>query len=263
MPPEQAQTTAVADSPALHTCLARTAALAWLNAFLAASTDEERPALYRTLSVEFFPAGLQIIGCDGTALFRTWVGEREQWPEIEEAPSRSVVVMDPDGFGVGYMRTLLRVTADEDHAAEELVISTAEADEEATLALGAEFMSERLTLRACGQRLDLRLYEGTYPNWRALRLGLEEIERVDGLTIATRLFGLVGKLKAASAVDLEFHGDTRHVAFTATGDVEIRGVLMPMRRPVKAAEPRQVEPEGSGWAADMAKAADATEAGAR
>jgi len=91
-------------------------------------------------------------------------------------------------------------------------------------------MTERLTLRACGQRIDLRLYEGTYPDWRHLRLGMEDIERVDGLTVATRLFGMVSKIKGASSVDMDFFGESRHVAIVAKGDNELRGLLMPMRR---------------------------------
>lgn len=231
---------------------ARGAAEAWLNAFMAASTEEDRPMLYRTLSLEWFEGGLQMIGCDGTAVFRTWtpreltpdeyelardfadeqkrLDKLREWPTLDEAPLGAVVVMDPDGFAKGFMSALLRVTSDEDHANETLMLSTAPMDDEATLALGAQFASERLTLRACGQRIDLRLYEGAYPNWRKVRLGIEDIERVDGMTIASRIFSLVGKLKGTTAVDLEFYGNARHVAFTARGASEVRGLLMPMRR---------------------------------
>ena len=217
---------------------ARAAALAWLNSFSAASTDTDRPALYQTLSLEFFRRGVQLVGCDGTALFRTWVprnGDEKPapWPHTSEAPVRTVVVMDPDGFGKGYMSTLLRVTGEEAHALEELTITTAPHDEEATIALGTEFMTERLILRACGQRLDLVLYEHPYPDWRAFRLGVHDIERVDGLTVGTRMFALVGKLKGVSAVDLEFHGEEKHVGFTARGECEVRGLLMPMRKAAK------------------------------
>lgn len=223
--------------PQVHiTVPARAAALAWLNAFTASGTDEDRPALYRTLSLEFFRDGVQMIGCNGHALFRTWVpvqpeeGDPAKWPDLDEAPTKSAVIMDPDSFGLGYMRTLLKVTGDESHAADELIITTAAADEEASLSLGTEFMSERLTLRACGQRTDLRLYGAAYPDWRRLRLGVEAIERLVSLTIGPRIFALVAKLKEVHAVDLEFYGKSKHIAFTARGDAEVRGLLMPMRK---------------------------------
>lgn len=226
-------------APTQITVPARAAATAWLNAFLASSTDPDRPTLYRTLSVEFFRRGIQVIGCDGTALFRCWVprtGDEKPAtaPHFAEAPSRTVVVMDPDGFGKGYMSTLLKVTSEEAHELEELTITTATQDEDATIALGTEFMTERLILRACGQRIDLVLLDGQYPDWRALKLGMETVERVDSLTLAPRLFALVGKLKGVSAVDLEFHGDERHIGFVARGDSECRGLLMPMRKAAKA-----------------------------
>lgn len=222
------------------TVSARAAATAWINAFLATSQDEDRFVLYRTLGLEFFDDGIQLIGCDGTALFRAWVptvGDHTaaKWPALSMAPERAVVVMDPDGFGLGFMKALLRVTNDEAHEFEELVITTAPADDEAEVPLGAEFMTERVTLRACGQRIDLRLFDGAYPNWRQLRLGIEEVERVDGLTVAPRLFQMVGKLKGVGAVDLEFYGDSRHIGFTARGECEVRGLIMPMRRPVEPA----------------------------
>lgn len=222
---------------------ARAAALAWLNAFQATGTYPDRPTLHHTLALEFFSGGVQVIGCDGTALFRSWVPsvpedeERvAEWPDQSEAPERRIVVMDPDGFGKGYMTTLLRVTGEEAHEHEELVITTASQDEDATIALGSEFMTERLILRACGQRIDLVLYEGAYPDWRTLRLGIEAIERVDSLTLATRLFALVGKLKAVSAIDLDFYGQEKYIAFHARGESDVRGLLMPMRKGPKAGE---------------------------
>jgi hypothetical protein len=211
---------------------AHSAVTAWINAFLAASQDEENHRLYRTLSVEFYEGGIQFIGCDGHALFRAWapVEPGDAWPGDDAQPLHSCVVMDPDGFGIGFMKSLHRVTGEEGHVRDTLTISTAPHDDEATIALGSEFMTERMTIRACGQRLDLKLYEGGYVNWRGAQLGVEAAERVDGLTLAPKLFQMVGKIKGASAVDLDFFGTTHHVAFRARGEAEVRGLLMPMRR---------------------------------
>lgn len=220
----------------LITMPARVAAIAWLNAFLAASTDEARPVLFQTLSLEWFDDGLHIVGCDGTALFRTWAPEAEGgiWPDPALKPNRSVVVMDTEGFGIGFMRTLLKVTSDEEREHEKLTIAVAPADEGATLLLGEEFMGSRLVLRACGQRIDLRIYDGEYVKWRELDFGLNKVEQVDELRIATRLFALVGKFKGASAVNLAFHGKQKAVAFIARDgefpNPQVVGLLMPMRK---------------------------------
>lgn len=233
---------------------ARAAALAWLNAFLATSEDPDRPLLYRTLSVEFFLFGIQIVGCDGTALFRSWVPTQDDgkersrrnrhWPHDDLAPFKTIVVMDPDGFGKGFMATLLRVTAVDGHEFEELHIATASVDDEAAPALGGEFQTERLILRACGQRLDLRVMEDRYPDWRKLDLGYGG-QRLDGLTISPRLLGLLGKLKEVSQVDLDFHGEERHIGFTARGEGQerVRGLIMPMRRPEVKQAKAKVDPQ--------------------
>lgn len=221
---------------------ARVIATAWLNAFLASSTDENRPAMHRTLSLEWFDDGLHIVGCDGTALFRTWAPEVEGgiWPDPALSPNRSVVVMDIEGFAAAFMKTLLRVTQDDGRAGEKLSLSIAKADEGATLALGEEFVSERLILRSCGQRIDLRLYEGEYPDWRRLDFGLNKAEQVSGLTISTRMFAMVGKFKGCDAVDLTFQGKAKAVAFVARGmmntEAGVVGLLMPMRKPTEDEE---------------------------
>lgn len=231
------------DTQTQVTVSARAAALAWINAFLATSDEESRPILNRTLCVEVFEgtsAGVQFIATNGHALFRTWVpavvdedeanAKPASWPILAEAPERSIIVMDLDGFGLAFMRRLLLVTGDKERAHETLTISTASADDEATIALGSEFMTERVVLRSCGQRIDLRVYEDRYPNWRAVKLGIDDAERVEGLTIGSRLFALVGKLKEVHAVDMDFYGQKKHIVFTARGACEVRGLLMPMKR---------------------------------
>lgn len=220
------------ETPVELSVSARVAATAWLNAFLATSQDEDRPILYRTLSLEFFDTGVQIICTDGTALFRTWAPSEEGagWPLPEKVPEASVVVMDPDGFGIGFMRALLRVANEDGHEFEQLHFSTSAIDDGATIALGEEFMAKRLTLRACGQRIDLRLSDATFPGWRHLRLGIDDVERVEGMTVAPRLLAMIGKLKGVDKVDLAFHGENQRIAFVARGDAVVHGLLMPMRR---------------------------------
>lgn len=224
----------------LVTVNAQHAATAWLNAFLATGDDPDRAVLFRTLVVEFFPEGVQLIACSGVALFRSWLprsdleGTPTAWPALAEVPRRRVIVMDVERFAVGFMKILHQVTSTEERAFESLTLSIAPQDEGATLSLGEEFVSERLILRSCGQRLDLRLMDGVYPDWRALQLGIDDRERVEGIAFGPRIVGLVGKLKGCAQVRFEFHGTERYVGFEAgaTGDAPpaVRGILMPMRK---------------------------------
>lgn len=209
--------------------------LAWLNAFLATSDDEARPALYRTLAVECFPTGVQFVGCDGTMLFRTWCAAKAHleapMPLLEEAPDRTVVVMDVERFAVGFVRTL-RATAghdDNQFAPVELTIEPAPVGDAPML--GEGFAAEVLVLRAFGQRLSCRLYEGEFPDWRSSAFGLHPSEQVDGMRLSVRLFAAVGKLKGMLGVDCTFRGADRAIEIHGVGaDAEVRGLLMPMRR---------------------------------
>jgi hypothetical protein len=214
--------------PARHT------AIAWLNACLARSKDKERPLL-QCLSLEVFDRrGVQCIATNGHILFRTWAAVRNLHPvpTFGELPDRQLTVMDPDGFGVGFMGALLRVTGEEAHADEALTITSSAVDEEAAPSFGQEYQTERVTLRACGQRLDLLVRQEPYPNWRNLKLGLDDLALVDGMKVQPKYLGLIGKLKDVTSVDMTFGGSDRAIFFTANGEegYGVEGLLMPMRR---------------------------------
>jgi len=214
---------------------ARIASQAWLNAMLASSKEPSRPLICQTLSVEVFETkGVQFIATNGHVLFRTWapVNGSRTWPAMRYRPDRQLTVMDPDGFGLGFMRALLRVTSEETHVDEQLTITSAPVDDEAAPSFGAEFQTERVTLRACGQRLDLLVRDEPYPDWRKLKLGLDEMAFVDGMKVQPKYLGLVGRLKDITAVDMTFAGNDRAIWIDANGEqgYGVKGLLMPMRR---------------------------------
>lgn len=217
-----------------RTVRAKVAATAWLNAAIAASQNDFRRALYRTLSVEFFPRGVQFIGCDGTMLFRTWAPYSDigdipaPHPAADELPDDSVVVSDVDKFALAFMRTLLSA-AEEYH---DLTLSVDRLEKDDEPELGEELSEYTLNLSALGQHLACPLYEGEYPDWRALEFGLDPAELVDGMILGTRLFQSVGKLKGVSGVDCAFRGAERSIDFESRSesDASVRGLLMPMRR---------------------------------
>lgn len=210
------------------------AAVAWINAMIAASSEVTRRQLYRTLSVEFFDTGVQFVGCDGHMLFRTWVplsdaGDLDKpIPEFFEVPNDSVVVMDTDKFAVAFMRALdAACTKEMGHA--ELTFSVDPVSGEQP-ALGEEVSDYVLTVHALGQQISCKLYDGQYPNWRGLEYGVAPTELVEGMILGTRLFAAVGKLKGVSGIECEFTGENRAIKITGKGLIELRGLLMPMKR---------------------------------
>ena len=211
------------------------AAVAWCNAFLATGDNVDRPVLYRTIAVEFFESGVQFVATSGHLLLRAWCPSQDdpgaEMPLTEEVPDTAVIVMDTDKFAIGFIKaTLAACGATDDGDVMPLVLSV-EPTDTTEPQLGEELASERLTLRAFGQELHCRLYEGEYPNWRGLHFGLDAAELVDGMCLAPRLFALIGKLKGVTGIDCDFHGAERAIEVkTRYGDASVRGLLMPMRR---------------------------------
>lgn len=209
--------------------------MAWLNAFVAASKEKQRRALFRTLSVEFFDTGVQFIGCDGHMLFRTWVpasdaGDFEKpIPEWDERPHDAVVVRDTDKFALSFVTALLTACSSEEMAYAEMTLSIDPVSEEQP-ALGEEVANYVLTLHALGQQISCKLYDGQYPDWRSLEYGVDRAELVDGMVLGTKLFGAVGKLKGVVGVECEFTGENRAIKICGKGQPELRGLLMPMKR---------------------------------
>lgn len=225
------------------------AAVAWLNAAIACGRNKERKALFRTVSVEFFKSGVQFVGCDGTMLFRTWapycdIGDLPApMPSWLERPSEDrVVVADTDKFALTFMRTLLPAVGDEPF---EMHLSIEPSQDEDAPPLGDELAEYVLVLHALGQRLSCRLYDGTFPDWRALQYGIDEAERVEGMIIAPRILAAAGKLKGVSGVDCEFMGDEQAIRFVAhSADPRVAGLLMAMRRlEPRAKKEAESEPE--------------------
>jgi len=227
-------TTAVATERKVY---AHDGALAWTNAAIASGTDDDRPALYRTLRLEFFRRGVQFIGIDGTMLFRTWapysdIGDLPApQPLPDEAPEDAVTVVDHEKFALGFMKTLLGATSGDNARIIELSMSIDPVEDEQA-PLGAEVTEYSLTLHALGQRLSCKLFDGTYPPWRDLKLGLDEAELVDGMTLAPRMFKALGQLKGVVGVDFTFRKRERAIEWVAVhGSVPASGFLAPMRKP--------------------------------
>lgn len=148
---------------------------AWLSVALASARDDERPALSRTLLVEFFgDAGVRLVATDGYVLLSGWVGTSEQEaPSLEEAPSASVVAIDAHGRAASLMGHLRRLRSD--------ALKEGLPAPEATLRVGEPLPEPHTTAEFAGlepqaliidhpgrEELALPLYEGDYPSWRSI-----------------------------------------------------------------------------------------------
>lgn len=211
---------------------ARAAAIAWLNAFLATGDDEENPSLCKTLAIEFFDSGVLFVACDRVTLLRTWVPSTPgaSWPTVDEDPDRQLVVRDADGFGAGFMRSVIRATADE-QVPSDLHLSLIPADEGATLLLGDAFMSERLSVRSTDQRIDLPLFEGKFFSWRAAEPKGGAWASVERIAIDPEKLGVLGKLRGVGVMHFRYQGPDKTMALKGlSGPITmVRGILAPVR----------------------------------
>jgi hypothetical protein len=211
---------------------ARATAIAWLNAYLATGNDDEKPTLCKTLAIEFFESGVLFVACDGITLLRAWVASvpGAEWPRLDEDPDRQLVVRDADGFGAGFMKSVIRATADED-APSDLHLSLIAADEGATLLLGDAFMSERLSIRSTDQRIDMPLFEGKYADWRAAEPKGGAWKSIERIAIAPAYLGMLGKLRNVGTVLFRYQGADKTIALKGLSgpDTMVRGMLAPQR----------------------------------
>ena len=240
---------------------ALTAATAWSNAFLASGNDENRPVLYRTILVEWFDQGVQLVATNGHLLIRTWIpafGNDVAPPHIDRLPNESCVVMDTKRFAIGFMKAVLMVA---ESGVQEIEF-TAGVEADAQPSLGEEFGPRVLTIGALGQELSLRLMQQVYPNWRRLDLGIDSAERVDGIAIAPRYLATLGRIRGANRIDLDFNGTDRAVRFIAQPFEIASGLLMPMRRDDAEKAPKaDEEPEETDL--DLPKVGRRTKASGR
>lgn len=209
------------------------ASLAWYNVFLATGQDPDRPKLYRTLCIEFYPHGVQFVATDGALLLRTWVDDGSWGDDAERLvrePMRTVTVSDRSKFGIGFIRTVMGMAKAADEAGDMLELSLTRDESGPQMDLDESMSTWRLTLRCCGQRMDLQLHDEPYPDWRGLDLGVEDIERVEGMTLAPWVFRTLGKVKHISGFDLSFGGEERAIRVVTRGQSRLRGLVMPMRR---------------------------------
>lgn len=210
-------------------------ASAWLGVAQASGKDEERPALSRTMLVEVFLAGVQLVATDGYMLLTAWVPgafEIASPPDLDERPDDVVIAMDPHGRGLGLMGHVRK-----------------RASEAAASGVGAkvafrigqppmipeETVEQGLEVRALiidhpgREELALPLFEGDYPNWREI-LATHKAIKTDAIAINPEIIGRLARLGRFYDEPLVWRfGGAHGAALLSIGP--IRGAAMPMRWP--------------------------------
>lgn len=211
----------------------------WLSVAEASSKDKERPALSRTVCVEFFADGVRLVATDSYMLLTAWVPCFEKTeppapaPELEESPYATVVAIDADGRAKGLFAYLLGLVEGKDHPEILVRLTEGPAPEANALALMFDGTGgDCLTISADDREaLLLELFEGPFPTWRklwsAFRGGMTPV-----LALNPDILGRVvkmAKVGGADHIDWHFGGPDRVAKVEVEGWPAIAGMVMPCR----------------------------------
>lgn len=208
---------------------------AWLAVAIAASNDDDRPALYRTVSVELFPTGARLVSTDSYMLLRAWVpsidhdGEPE--PDLDEAPVLEGVAIDPHGRGKGLLGHVLKLATAKGALPQEVRLRLGEPPPDADGHL-AGLAAPTVTLDHPDQeRVILPQYEGSFPSWRKLASGFVA-KSTKGIGLATDMLARLGKLERIQPGPLvcRLGGDIGVISVEMPGSEQyLCGLVMPVR----------------------------------
>lgn len=219
---------------------AGTLARGWLAVSLASGSDEATPIIDRTLLVESYHDGVRLAATDRYMVLSAWIPAAgvEAERSLDEAPSESVVVRDPDGRGralLAYLRKLAAKAAKDEIPLPQVALYLNEPVEEGTEA-GFPGMELRQVVidYPDHEKLALPIVQGEYPAYRSLLLG--------HTSIATRNVAIAGEFMArlgqigkilGSHVRCSFAGDTGMVGVEVENALVppyIRGGVMPVKQ---------------------------------
>lgn len=232
----------------------------WLSTAVASSTDKERAALHRTVSIEAFSTGVRLVSTDSYVLLRAWVpnveNPFEREPSLDEAPYARAIAMDPHGRARSFLAHVLKLCRQAEKADDmppEVRLNLGVVDEVAAevqpsfAGLEARYVVLEL-VDAASERLKLLTYEGVFPEWRNLRF---EPEPTTAIALNPEIVGRVSTLaKYLPGVSLRFEwGGTLGVArlragygvddVPATDVPDVEGLVMPCRWDFDRNAPRE------------------------
>ncbi|MDQ2727548.1 MAG: hypothetical protein M3Y91_06730 [Actinomycetota bacterium] len=231
---------------------AATLARGWLSVAQAAATKdrEDRPALWRTVCVEQHTHGLRLTSLDNYMLLTAWVAEQhyeyDAEPGLDEVPYATAVAIDGHGRGAGLLAYVLALTKPEDGPKNlDVVVSlnvpwqAAETPDDELQLEGFEALA--LTMEyPDNERVQLQVYEGTYPNWRPLLARRKTVKTSSiGLSqwIAGRLAKAAKPHDETTVIRHWFGGQNKPIGVAFGGEPEVSGLVMPVRWDIERDEP--------------------------
>lgn len=155
---------------------AETFARAWLAVCTAASDDNERPLLYRTVAVELWPDGVRLTSLDSYMLWTSWVPKMGRHsvtePTMGELPEQEpIVAFDEDYRGQALLKFAYKIVTAKDASPQNIKLALGPAPLEDGQFPGTELDAVSLSFpadAAIGERVVLATVEGRYPEWRSL-----------------------------------------------------------------------------------------------
>ncbi len=218
-------------------------ATAWLSVAYAASDDKSRPVLCKTVLVEEYSHGVQLISTDSYMLLRAWVPVLEHdWdppPTLDDAPMRATIVSDPDGRGKALLQYCRQLAArarkkpgvEPPDLRVEVGVKYIDPDAAAPTFEGLEPLWVKFDLPDAEQ-VRLQIVDAEYPTWRTLvgDVDAQETKHVAlNPEILSRLVK-VSNLHDGKAWQWEWCGEIRPaIVSVRESDPHISGLVMPCR----------------------------------
>lgn len=221
---------------------ARSLGRGWLSVAVASAKDSGSPSLDRTVFIEAFPDGVRLVATDRYLLLRSWVPNAENdfaaEPDLDEAPYATAVAIDPDGRAKGFLAYAMKLAKDlgvDDGLGLEVRMSLGVVDDVEDSARPAfDGMAVRYVVLELPdvERVKLRTYEGSFPDWRRLLDGFRPVS-TETIALGAEILGRLAKLGAVQGdrpLGWTFGGPSKMARLVVLdSDPHVEGVVMPVR----------------------------------
>lgn len=218
---------------------AHTLAKGWRSVAIASGSDKYAPALDHAVFIEQYSNGVRLVATDSTVLLHTWCptaeAEEEFWydpPEWDDVPLATAVALDPHGRAKGFLAHAQQLAGDDNAGMIEISLDLGVVVEEHEPRIAGLAPTWCILEMRKRERLQLRLYEGEWPNWRALYLGVvpQATAMVAlNLEVAGRLAKLA-KIHGTTRLGYHFAGPMAMAKVELLESIpEIHGLVMPCR----------------------------------
>lgn len=214
---------------------ARLLAAAWSNVALAASTDDERPALFKTMLVEIHgPGEVRLVAADGYTVLQSWV-TADQTPDpgfgVLPGEGRSILVSDTEGLARQMMAHLLKATkGDGEIQWREVTMRLGSLEDPARPTLMPELDRKGLTLITDDLRVQLPVVEAPFPSWRQVWPKDERLAPTGRCVVNAEIIARFAKFKDSfGSVAMSFTTEVGPVVVDVQCEPHVSGLLMPIR----------------------------------